>query len=261
MKFILNADDFGISQDTVEKTIELFEKEHLTSATLILNMPGTQKAIEYALTKPQFSFGLHLNFLTDTFEKPILDKKLLPSLTNSKGFFHNSQFLRKSLLLGRINLNEIGKEALAQIDYLKSSGIKISHLDSHGHIHKFPSVTKKLSTLRDEICISKMRYTQNIYIENFLRKIKRPSYWLKNYFGRNIKKEFKTTDFFFNNRNYKDTTWPQKICEFKSNHIIEIGTHPGNFEEWRRNESFNIENLSNLINRSKFHSKINWNDI
>ena len=49
MQFILNADDFGISKDTVEKTISLFEEGHLTSATIILSMPGTQKAINLSL--------------------------------------------------------------------------------------------------------------------------------------------------------------------------------------------------------------------
>ena len=83
MKFILNADDFGISEDTVEATIELFEKKELSSATIILSMPGTDQAIKYARKHPEFSFGLHLNIVTDTFERPLLNPKLLPSLTTS----------------------------------------------------------------------------------------------------------------------------------------------------------------------------------
>ena len=44
----------------------------------------------------------------------------------------------------------------------------------------------------------------------------------------------------------------------RNDHTIEIGTHPGINELWRVNESINIKNLSNLINESKCHSKINW---
>ena len=100
MKFILNADDFGISEDTYYATTELFDKGYLSSATIILSMPYSKKAIEYALCHPQFSFGLHLNLITDDIEKPILNKKKIPTLTTDEGYFHNSQVLRKKLLKG-----------------------------------------------------------------------------------------------------------------------------------------------------------------
>ena len=258
MKFILNADDFGISEDTVEKTISLFEKGHLTSATIILSMPGTQKAINYALKNSNCSFGLHLNFQADTFEKPILDKKLIPSLTTQEGFFNRGGVFRNKLFTGQINLDEIKKEALAQIYYLKDLGINISHFDSHGHLHKYPQISNKLSEIRNEVGIRKMRFVQNIYLDKFLRKVRRPSFWLQNYYGNVIRNKFKTTKYFFNNLNYEDYSWPEKICSMRNPDTIEIGTHPGIHEDWRVNESINITKLSNLINSCKFHSKINW---
>ncbi len=261
MKFILNADDFGISNDTVEKTISLFEEGHLTSATIILSMPGTQKAINYALKNPNFSFGLHLNFHADTFEKPILDKKLVPSLINQEGFFNTGKVFRNNLFTGKINLGEIKKEALAQVSYLKDFGINISHFDSHGHLHKYPQISNKLSEIRNEVDIKKMRIVQNIYLDKFIRKVIRPSFWLQSYYGNVIKNKFKTTKYFFNNLNYEDFSWPEKICSMRNSDTIEIGTHPGINERWRVNESVNIIKLSNLINASEFHSKINWKKI
>ena len=258
MKFILNADDFGISEDTVEKTIQLFKEGHLTSATIILSMPGTQKAINYALKNPNFSFGLHLNFHADTFEKPILDKKLVPSLINQEGFFNNGKVFRNNLFTGKINLDEIKIEALAHVSFLKDLGINISHFDSHGHLHKYPQISKKLSEIRDEVGIRKMRVVQNIYLDKFLIKVKRPSFWLRSYYGNVIRNKFKTTKYFFNNLNYADYSWPEKICSIRKPDTIEIGTHPGINERWRVNESINIIKLSNLINASKLHTKINW---
>ena len=38
-RLIINADDFGFSEDTVVATIELFNKGLLTSATMMPNMP------------------------------------------------------------------------------------------------------------------------------------------------------------------------------------------------------------------------------
>ena len=258
MKFILNADDFGISEDTVQETISLFEEGHLTSATIILSMPGTEKAINFALKNPDFSFGLHLNFHSDTVEKPILDRKFIPSLINKDGFFNEGKVFRKNLFSGKINLDEIKIEALAQVSYLKDHGINISHFDSHGHLHKYPKISNKLSEIRDDVGIKKMRIVQNIYMDKLIRKIKRPSYWLQNYYGKSIRKNFKTTKYFFNNLNPEDFSWPEKICSIRKYDTIEIGTHPGINERWRVNESINIVKLSKLINKSKFHSKINW---
>ena len=103
-----------------------------------------------------------------------------------------------------------------------------------------------------------MRIVQNIYLDKLIRKLKRPSFWLQSYYGNLIRKKFKTTKYFFNNLNYEDYSWPEKICSMRNNHTIEIGTHPGINELWRVNESTNIKTLSKLINVSKFHSKINW---
>ena len=237
MKFILNADDFGISEDTYYATIELFERRQLSSATIILSMPYSTKAIEYALKHPEFSFGLHLNFITDDIEKPILNKEKIPSLTTDEGYFQNSQILRKKLLIGKINLNEIALETIAQVNFIKESGLNISHLDSHGHIHKIPSVTKTIASLKSVIGIKRMRYSQNIFVDNLKKKVLRPSFWLTNYFGKNIKKNFITTDFFFNNTNYKNDNWPLMISNLKREGSIEVGIHPGYNEKWRIHEN------------------------
>ena len=45
---IVNADDFGLSEETVESTIKLFELNAISSATIMLSKPGTNQAIEYA---------------------------------------------------------------------------------------------------------------------------------------------------------------------------------------------------------------------
>ena len=46
-------------------------------------------------------------------------------------------FLR-DLLRGRIREQEIEAEAIAQIRRIQSSGLTVSHIDSHKHVHAFP---------------------------------------------------------------------------------------------------------------------------
>jgi predicted glycoside hydrolase/deacetylase ChbG (UPF0249 family) len=50
----------------------------------------------------------------------------------------------RDLLLGRINVDEIEREALAQIHKLQAAGIAVTHLDTHKHTHVFPQVARAL---------------------------------------------------------------------------------------------------------------------
>lgn len=51
MKVILHSDDFGFDKDTLEATIDCFEKGALTSASIMVNCDASEKAIEYAKGK------------------------------------------------------------------------------------------------------------------------------------------------------------------------------------------------------------------
>ena len=46
MKVILHSDDFGFDKDTLEATIDCFEKGALTSATIMVNCEATEEAFE-----------------------------------------------------------------------------------------------------------------------------------------------------------------------------------------------------------------------
>ena len=54
-------------------------------------------------------------------------------------------------------MDDIKIEAIAQVSYLKDFGINISHFDSHGHLHKYPQISNKLS--ENESIYSGLFYT------------------------------------------------------------------------------------------------------
>src|SRR4051812_25183985 len=103
MRIIVNADDFGMSDDTVRATIACFEDGSLTSATIMPTMPATAAAIEYAKAHPQFSFGVHLTYVCDTTEHPVSDPKDVAALCDaSSGRFLPSQTVRVLAMRGKI---------------------------------------------------------------------------------------------------------------------------------------------------------------
>ncbi len=46
------------------------------------------------------------------------------------------------MLRGKVNADEIQREALAQIQKLQAAGINVTHVDTHKHTHVLPQVAR-----------------------------------------------------------------------------------------------------------------------
>ena len=74
-RLIVNADDYGLSRGVNTGIIEAAETGVVTSASMMVNLPGFNDAAARAGSRPSLSLGLHLNLTTG---KPLT---LAPSLT------------------------------------------------------------------------------------------------------------------------------------------------------------------------------------
>lgn len=140
-RLIINADDFGYSRAVNFGIITSHVNGVLTSTTLMTNMPGTIHAINLSKEVPNLAVGVHLAL---TCGKPILEN--VKSLVNESGEFYKL----KDIESGNVNIDkeELYNEWKTQIERLYSNGVKISHIDSHHHVHTFEAfreVAKELS--------------------------------------------------------------------------------------------------------------------
>ncbi len=142
-RLIVNADDFGQTPGINRAVLELHKAGLLTSATLMARAAATDQAIEIARATPTLGVGCHI-VLTDG--GPILPPNQIPSLLDRStnlfipGF---AGFLGR-LFLDRIRAEEIEAETKAQIQYLQSRGLHVSHVDTHKHTHMFPRVLRSV---------------------------------------------------------------------------------------------------------------------
>jgi predicted glycoside hydrolase/deacetylase ChbG (UPF0249 family) len=227
---IINADDFGYSDHTVDATIECFQQGVLTSATMMPNMPAFERAAAFAREHPGFSYGLHL-CLTD--ERPVSDPAAIRTLVAPSGhFWRTAEFFQRAWT-GRIAGRDIRREALAQLTRMKESGLVVHHLDAHGHVHKAALVPCALRGVLRESGIATVRRTQNLFY-------RQPRLWrwcfnrLTNPFIRLLGR---TTDYFLmvaGTLGAGDTDWWPRCIERLPEGITEIGFHPGWDEPWRK---------------------------
>jgi predicted glycoside hydrolase/deacetylase ChbG (UPF0249 family) len=142
-RLIVNADDFGQTWGINRAVLELHKAGLLTSATLMARAAATDQAIEIARATPTLGVGCHV-VLSDG--KPILPPNQIPSLLDqsTQCFIPGLAMFLGRLFAGRIRVEEIEDEATAQIQYLQSRGVQVTHVDTHKHTHMFPSVLRPL---------------------------------------------------------------------------------------------------------------------
>lgn len=263
MKVILHADDFGYDHNTTAATIELLECGALSSASIMATMPAAEEAISYAAKHHEHSFGVHLTYVDGL--KPALSKAV-SSLLNDEGLFYPSNDVRKKALRLQLTKKDIVEESLAQIEKVRLGGAQISHLDSHGHLHKFPSFLLALPEIKKRSGLSRVRRVQNIFLEK--PGISTTSI-LNRLFDWKIAHTCRTTDYFYMSANNMDTGWADSILKqmdtLPQNAIIEIGVHPGladsEEERWRIGEYNDIKDFAHKLRESGKHQIITWKEI
>jgi chitin disaccharide deacetylase len=140
-RLIVNADDFGLTSGVNRAIIELHAAGVLTSTSLMANEAATKEAAEMARRHPMLGVGCHVVLVDGT---PTLDPGKLPTLVDERaGRFHPTAgaFLTR-LLTMRIRTREVEAETAAQIARLQSYGMRLTHIDTHKHMHMFPGVLR-----------------------------------------------------------------------------------------------------------------------
>ena len=138
-RLIINADDFGLAPGVNRAIVELQQAGALSSATLMANGPYFSPAVYMAFAQPALAVGCHVVLVDGS---PCLRPDEVPSLLDpldSSSFRITVGSFISDLLRGRIRGKEIEAEAVAQIRRIQSSGLTVSHIDSHKHLHAFPA--------------------------------------------------------------------------------------------------------------------------
>lgn len=151
-KCILNADDFGMDTTRNNAVLDGYLRGFLKSTSLTANGGAFEDAVKRVIPACSgLGIGVHLNII----EGKALTSKLY-KLTNESGSFNNSyiQILLKSEDSEFINQSET--EFRAQIErVLKYT--KISHIDSHVHVHSIPRIFELVCKLACEYDIKQVR--------------------------------------------------------------------------------------------------------
>lgn len=155
-RLIVNADDFGLCSGVNSAIEQAHRMGVLTSTTIMAGIAGSTEAVEMARGMPELGVGVHLNLLEG---HPIAEVEKVKCLLDEKGEFAFSTYKLAFMSVVSKDVREgIESELTAQIQWVIDNGIKPSHLDSHKHIHSFPSIYKIVGRLASRFGIGAIRW-------------------------------------------------------------------------------------------------------
>lgn len=159
MRVIINADDFGEDHETNDAIWELAASGMITSATIMANGNAVDDAIGRARSIRKISFGVHLNI---TQYAPLTPGDGLRWILDEMGNFSGYRKL-PNVFCNRSLSSAIYVEFCAQVEKLMNAGIRVSHVDSHQHIHTRPSIFPLIKRLQRKYGLKKVRLSRNIF--------------------------------------------------------------------------------------------------
>jgi chitin disaccharide deacetylase len=240
IKLIINCDDFGVSEETNLGIIDCLLMKKATSASIIANGEFFDHALKNIKEKaPNNLFGIHLNLtegtaLNSNSIKALTNKDLKFNINASEFFLMN--FNRKKEIID----NLIYLEFKAQILKVKKAGIRISHFDSHEHIHHSPFIYRIIKKLGNEFGINKIRLVkESIILRNLFKdfgyKFMSKNYvklFLLNYFSNRIRDSFFLSPNYFygilNSGKIEIDEFFLYLSKIKQDNVIELCIHPAN---------------------------------
>jgi hopanoid biosynthesis associated protein HpnK len=137
-RLIVNADDFGSSIAVNAGVARACREGVVTSTSLSAGGAAFDDAVARLDELPQLGVGVHLTLAVG---RAVLSPDAAPTLVGPEGALPRTPatFARR-FLSGGISLADVRAELAAQLEKVLAAGVRVTHLDSHQHLHNFPGV-------------------------------------------------------------------------------------------------------------------------
>ncbi len=147
-RLILNADDFGRSPAVNAAVLRAHREGCLTSASLMVTGEAAPEAVALAKGVGTLAVGLHIVLARG---RSALSPDRIPDLVDAAGRF-DSNPLRAGLryALHPAARRELAVELRAQFERFAATGLPLSHVDGHLHLHLHPAVFGEVLSLACE---------------------------------------------------------------------------------------------------------------
>lgn len=143
-KLIVTADDAGLHPGMTAGAIEAHKNGIVTACSIVANGAAFDDAIARLREVPSLETGVHLTLVE---ERPLTGMRFPRKYTSFVPLY----------VLRRIPAAAIERELRAQIERVLRTGLRVTHLNGHQHLHLLPRVFALVSGLAREYSIPYVR--------------------------------------------------------------------------------------------------------
>ena len=135
---VVNADDFGLTRGVCEGILRAGQQGVVTSTSVLAVAPAF-RAYAAALRDSGLGVGCHVALVGE--DPLLLGPAEVPTLVDAAGQPAASwRVLVRRWALGKVDPDDVRREATAQLSACRDAGLAVDHLDTHQHVHLLPSV-------------------------------------------------------------------------------------------------------------------------
>jgi predicted glycoside hydrolase/deacetylase ChbG (UPF0249 family) len=153
---IVNADDYGLTPGVSRAILRAHRDGIVTSTSALVLAPGFAASAPALRDTPGIGVGAHLAAVGE--DPPLLSAREVPTLVDGRGRLASSwRVFLPRMAAGRIDPEDVRREFTAQVDCLQDAGLVLDHVDTHQHVHLWPTVGAVVLDVADKAGIGAVR--------------------------------------------------------------------------------------------------------
>lgn len=229
-RLIVNADDLGLSPSVNTAILEVHRAGNLSSATLMVNMPGTIDAVERTRGLAGLGIGLHF-CITEGMALTGASR-----LTDTQGRFLDRPTLVRAAVRGRVRADDLRRELEAQLARAADLGVRLTHMDSHQHVHMVPAIFRAIAPVieRHGLPVRMVDPPSGAVLRAWRRPAKALKQWLNGRFAAQDRALFngRTNDALVSIHDldhpgpYTPATYMGLLAAIPEDRVVEVMVHP-----------------------------------
>lgn len=143
-RLIVTADDLALHPGIATAAIRAHREGIVTACSIVANGAAFDDAVERLRDVPQLEVGVHLTLVE---EKPLTAVRFPKKYTSFVPLY----------LLRSISAAQIERELRAQIEKVLETGLSVTHLNGHQHLHLLPRIFRIVERLARAYAIGYVR--------------------------------------------------------------------------------------------------------
>lgn len=139
-RLIVTADDAGLDPGMTEGAIRAHGHGVVTACSIVANGRAFDDAVARLRDVPSLEVGVHLT---------LVEEESLTGIALPRSW--------RTFVFARMTRAQIEREFRAQIEKVRATGLRITHLNSHQHLHALPRIFALVTRLAGEYGIGYVR--------------------------------------------------------------------------------------------------------